>query len=265
MNRNIKILIATHRDKAIIENHIFSPIQVGASINDYTINDNYYKDNSGVHEISKKNSTFNELSALYWAWKNLNFDIIGLAHYRRYLDLNYRKPLFEKDRNHVVRNIKNDDYRLIDLKNEIAVKKKIIQLLKFSEVVIPQKAFCTLDNGEFESLSQQYKRFHIEADWIICMEVILQKYPEYEESVISFFDNGNILYLCNMFISKKEWFNEYCQWLFDILFEVEKRITISKDPFQKRVIGFLAERLFTLYILHNKFKIKELPILFIEE
>lgn len=263
MNLNIKIIVATHKAPAVVESNIFKPIQAGASINHYTIKDIYYKDNTGDH-ISEKNSSFNELSTLYWAWKNLDFDIIGLAHYRRYLDLSYKKPLFKKDKEHVVRNIQENDIRLTNLKNDNKVQKKITKFLKIYDVLLPQKAFCTFDNGDFESLTNQYKRFHMESDWVACIQVILEKYPEYKPSIEAHFDKGNIFYLCNMFITKKEWLDKYCTWLFNILFEVEKRIEISTDPFQKRVIGFLAERLFTLYILHNKPKIKELPILLVQ-
>lgn len=263
MNHNVKIIVATHKDRAMVENNIFHPIQVGASINPYIIKDSYFRDNDGDN-ISEKNSSFNELSALYWAWKNLDFDIIGLAHYRRYLDINYKKPFLKKDKSHVVRNIQENDQRLINLRNEASSKRKIIQLLKTYDILLPQKTFCTFDNGDFVSLTDQYKRFHIESDWQACVEVIIEKYPEYKSSIEKNFDNGNIFYLCNMFISGKNWFNQYCTWLFDILFEVEKRIKISEDAYQRRVFGFLSERLFTLYILHNKFKIKELPILLIE-
>lgn len=263
MNPKIKIIVATHKATASLENKIFHPIQVGASINNYIVKDSYYRDNTGDN-ISEKNSSFNELSALYWAWKNLEFDIIGLAHYRRYFDLFYKKPLFKKDKQHVVRNIRDNDVRLINLKNEKRVERKIKTLLKANDIIIPQKAFCTFDNGDFESLTNQYKRFHIESDWHNCLQVITEKYPEYKISIQSHFNNGNIFYLCNMFVASKDWFNQYCAWLFDILFEVENRINVSEDSYQKRVFGFLSERLFTLYILHNKFKIKELPILFIE-
>jgi len=263
MNNKIEILVATHQSTAIVESGVFKPIQVGASNNHYTIKNDYYKDNTDEN-ISEKNSSFNELTALYWAWKNLNFDIIGLAHYRRYFDLNYKKPFFRKDKAHAVRNIPENDVRLKILRNEKKIQKKISDLLKTCDIIIPKKAFCTFSSGDFESLTNQYKRFHIESDWEVCIEVILEKYPEYRTSVERYFNHGNILYLCNMFIAPKQWFYNYCTWLFDILFEVEKRISISEDPYQRRVIGFLSERLFTLYILHNKFKTKELPILFIE-
>ena len=72
-----------------------------------------------------------------------------------------------------------------------------------------------------------------------------------------------------MLVAKKEVFDAYAEWLFDILFEVEKRIqkdVEKRDTYQKRVYGFLSERLMTIYIdLHPELKVKEVPVIFIEE
>lgn len=259
---NIKILIATHKPLAVIENEIFTPIQVGSAINEFSIKESYLKDDEGDN-ISNKNNTFNELTALYYAWKNLNVDVIGLAHYRRYLDLHHSKPLFKKDSIDVVKNITKNSSKIELLGNIKKSSSKILKFLKSNDVIIAKPCFCTIE-GEYCSIADDYSHNHISSDWDICMQVILELNPDYKKSIDSYLYNSNKFYICNMFIAKKEWFNDFCSWIFPILFEVENRITISKDPFQRRVTGFLSERLFTLYILHNEFNIKELPILFIE-
>jgi Domain of unknown function (DUF4422) len=262
MKPKIKVLIATHNPLSQIETEIFIPIQVGASINKNIIKESYLKDNLGKH-ISEKNNTFNELTALYWAWKNLDYDIIGLAHYRRYLDLFHTKPFFKKDKIDVIINSYKDDPKLNLLKDAKKSSSKIIKILTTNDLIIAKPSFCSI-NGKYCSIAEDYAHNHIASDWDSCMQIILEKYPEYKNSVESYLYNSNRFYICNMFIAKKEWFTTFCEWIFPILFEIEKKITISEDPFQRRVTGFLSERLFTLYVLHNKFKLKELPILFVE-
>lgn len=264
MNAKIKILVATHKPISAIQNKIFQPIQVGKSLNDFIISDTYILDNNNTN-ISIKNKTFNELTALYWAWKN-NYDceIIGLAHYRRFLDIFHKIPFFKKDVIDIIKPINVSNKNLKKLNDVEKTKDKIRKLLKDNDIIVPKPAFCTV-NEEFASVSKDYKHNHIESDWIICMNVIIEKYPAYKPSIDKYLESENKFYIGNMFITSKKLFDNYCDWLFDILFEVEKRIVPSSDPYQNRVIGFLSERLFTLYILHNKLKLKQLPILFIED
>lgn len=75
----------------------------------------------------------------------------------------------------------------------------------------------------------------------------------------------DIIYPCNMFIARKEIFDDYCKWLFGVLFRLEKEIEISKDLYQARVFGFLSERMLGIYIEANKLKVKELNVTMLEE
>ena len=79
--------------------------------------------------------------------------------------------------------------------------------------------------------------------------------------------NQKKIYLFNMFVMKKELFDSYASWLFDILFELEKRIDISSyDNYQKRVYGFLSERLFNVWLRKNgNLRVKQVPVIFLED
>ncbi|MGL5903418.1 MAG: DUF4422 domain-containing protein, partial [Cetobacterium sp.] len=114
------------------------------------------------------------------------------------------------------------------------------------------------------TIEEGYKKEHIEKDWEVMLEVIKEKYPEYYEVREQVFSN-NKFYSCNMFIANKKVFSDYMEWMFDILFEVEKRIEISKDLYQARVFGFMSERMLNLYVYKKKLKIKEYPALLIKE
>ena len=88
----MKIFIATQSEINFIndKNEIYKPIIVGANICKFRYA-NYISDDIGDN-ISDKNYKYCELTALYWAWKNLsNDDYVGLAHYRRYFLFNYKE------------------------------------------------------------------------------------------------------------------------------------------------------------------------------
>lgn len=77
---NIKILIAAHKQYWMPNDPVYLPLHVGAEGKQDL---GYTQDNTGDN-ISAKNPNFCELTGLYWAWKNLDADYVGLVHYRRY-------------------------------------------------------------------------------------------------------------------------------------------------------------------------------------
>ena len=76
MKADIKIVIAAHKPYVMPEDKIYLPVQVGSEGKQ---NIGFQRDNEGDN-ISEKNPSFCELTGLYWAWKNLDADYIGLAH-----------------------------------------------------------------------------------------------------------------------------------------------------------------------------------------
>ena len=94
MGENIKILVCAHKDSRLPQHEYFCPIQVGASLTSARFFP--VLDNTGDN-ISDRNPHFCELTAHYWAWKNLKCDIIGLNHYRRFFDFHRPFPAFSPD------------------------------------------------------------------------------------------------------------------------------------------------------------------------
>lgn len=263
MSSKISIYIATHRPKSILSNAIFKPIQVGKSLQNFLIDPNYLTDNSGI-EISTKNARFNELTALYWAWKNdTESSIIGLFHYRRLLHIFYKNKRFKKEVTPSIICIPIHHKNIKKLRNPLLARLKLWFSLLHYDVILPIPTQLLHDN--FKSVAAQYQFHHQKSDWETCMHIVQTLYPEYQTSIEKYLENDSVLYIGNMFIANRTWVQQYCEWLFTILFEVEKQIPPKEDAYQNRVIGFLAERLFTLYILHHQFKVKEVPILMIQE
>ena len=90
---DIKILVAAHKTYWMPSDDVYLPIQVGAEGKNLI---GYTPDNTGDN-ISAKNPHFCELTGLYWAWKNLTCDYIGLCHYRRYFGHTvHAKELYKK-------------------------------------------------------------------------------------------------------------------------------------------------------------------------
>ena len=68
-----------------------------------------------------------------------------------------------------------------------------------------------------------------------------------------------------MFLMKREIFDGYCQWLIDILFAVEQQLdTSSYRQYDKRVFGFISERLLDVYLEANGIPYREVPVMFME-
>ena len=77
---DIKILVAVHKPYWMPADDVYLPLHVGKSGKEDI---GFAGDDTGEN-ISHKNANYCELTGLYWAWKNLAADYIGLCHYRRY-------------------------------------------------------------------------------------------------------------------------------------------------------------------------------------
>lgn len=235
---NIKILIATHKKYWMPSDEVYMPIHVGREGKEDL---GYIGDNTGEN-ISIKNPNYCELTGLYWAWKNLDCEYIGLCHYRRYFAH------------------KSKSSKLEDKKQAIFIKDDYERLLQQYDVVLPKKR-----NYFIETVRSQYEHAHNKRDLDEIEKIIRTQYPSYIEAFEKVM-NSRKLYIYNMFAMNKTLFNEYCTWLFDILFTLEKRIDITNyDKYNARVFGFLSERLFNVWLEKKQLKIKTVNVIFLEK
>lgn len=204
-----------------------------------------WTDDSGQDHMSQKNPSWCELTGMYWMWKNCPDDIVGLVHYRRYF---------------VNRIIWWRIDQLLPLSLRLVSIKRARRLLQHCDVIVPHK--CSFPG---KTIREQWEEWHYIKDLDCTRSVIAEKYPEYLHAFDSF-TGQNDMYVCNMFIMKRPEFYLLCEWLFDILFEVEKRVDISQYSVQqKRLFGYLSERLLNVWILHHQMKVKEMQMYYIEE
>lgn len=234
---DIKILVATHKKYWMPEDDVYLPIHVGRA---GKADLGYVGDNTGDN-ISSKNTNYCELTGLYWAWKNLKCDYIGLCHYRRYFAHTVSGSDMEKKKLAI---LQRTDYE---------------KLLKQYDVILPKQR-----NYFIETVRSQYEHAHNKNDLEVAEKIIKELYPEYSKAFIKVMGRTK-LHIFNMFVMKKEKFDEYCQWLFTILFELEKRIDIRRyDEYEARVFGFLSERLFNVWLEKQQLKVIEINVIFLE-
>ena len=221
-NGSLKILVATHKPYRMPHDEVFMPIQVGAANNPDM---GYARDDVGEN-ISPKNANYCELTALYWAWKNLTCDYLGLVHYRR---------LFAVD------------------------VECIRRLLRTTGVLLPQKRYYVL-----ESNYSHYIHAHHASDLDLTREIIADRHPRYLRSfdIVMRWRTGHRF---NMFVMRKDMADDYCKWLFDILFELERRLDITGySQYDARVFGFVAERLLDVWLHERRISHRNVPVVNLE-
>ena len=77
--------------------------------------------------------------------------------------------------------------------------------------------------------------------------------------------NRTWAHMFNMFVMRQDLYDAYCQWMFDVLFELEKRLDISSfDAYNARVFGFVSERLLDVWLEKNQIAYKEQNVSFME-
>lgn len=235
---NLNILVATHKKYWMPADEVYIPLHVGREGKE----DLGFVGDNTRDNISAKNANYCELTGLYWAWKNLKCDYIGLCHYRRYFaKRNYGSDLASKQQ-------------------DIFSKADYEKLLTKYDVILPTKR-----NYYIETVRSQYEHAHKKCDLDLTEQIVAEKYPEYSSAFDKVMQRRK-LYIYNMFVMKKEYFDEYCSWLFDILFELEKRIDISNySQYEARVFGFLSERLFNVWLEQKQLKAVEVPVVFLEK
>ncbi len=231
-----KVFVVTHLPFERTLTEPYSSIRVGGKVFPSDFSDDC------EDEIAQKNPYFCELTALYWVWKNYKYqakDYMGLVHYRRSLtsgnifDVLFCQSLTDQ-------RIKKD--------------------LETFDLILPKPDFFE------EGLYQQYVKSHPANDLDLCFDVLVECYPKLKENIDRYKDMQHVS-LFNIFISKATLFNEYCNWLFPVLFQLETMICLDgRSAYQNRVFGFLAERLLNIWVMSKpSLKIKYYPLLRVDK
>lgn len=239
------IYVITHKvfDDSIVDKVHYKILHVGKN---RECKEEYLRDDT-LNNISAKNQHYCELTGQYWIWKNGTEspdDLTGLVHYRRYFTTELEDFL----------------YTYLDIRPKILKYSAIEDSLSTYDIILPKRVKIYRTVGEF------YSDLHDGSDLDITREVIAEIYPEYL-STYDYVMNAHSFYYGNMLICRKKLFDQYSEWLFDIMFELEKHLDLYKEgnSYQARVIGFISERLLQVWVSYNNLKVKEYPVFNTEE
>ncbi len=236
MTKKIIVGVISHKPYKMPKEDIYLPIEVGAYYHEQPIF--ACRDNEGDN-ISEKNPSYCELTGFYYAYKNLDCDILGFVHYRR---------LFFKSGFLVTKKEKN-----------YLSGKEIEKLLNHYDFILPKKRHYIIETN-YHHYTHAHKKEAIDK----TREILQRDYPECVAAFDQYMKMHSGHYF-NMFIAKKETCDKYLDWLFDILFKLEKELDLSTyQGYDKRVFGFIAERLLDVYILANHLTYKNQNYKFME-
>ena len=257
---SIKIFSFYYKNTPVlIQDDVYFPVMAGNALVE---NKRIQGDDIGDN-ISVKNKNYSELTGIYWAWRNTKEDVVGSCHYRRYFTAKPEPFLYKLKRLlYIPTGLYKKRYGLIYTSNtsyflpRILDKEEISGLMDEYDAILPQARRLRY------TVKEHYSRYHKIKDLKILESIIAQKYPDYIEAFKTTL-NSKKLYANNMFVLHNSHFQEFMQWLFDILFEFEKKIELDTyTGYQERILGFVAERLLNVWFTKQQLNVLELPIIY---
>jgi hypothetical protein len=236
---NIRILVVTHKKYTMPSDPMYLPIQSGSALN---VDLGYQRDDEGDN-ISLKNNAYNIMCAKYWAWKNLESDYIGIAHYRRHFSM---KKKFNKNFENV---LKHDEAKKIFHDVDIIVSPK--RFYPFftikSHYIYTKGGYIKMHKRDIEVLRNIISEFH------------LQYLDSFDRAM-----NRCWYHSGSLFIMKRNLYNDYCEFIFSIGDEVERRLK-NERPDLNRYVASLTELLLDVWIDKNNYSSKEIGLIEFEK
>jgi len=223
------IYIVTHKQVDLPKLRGYRAIQVGSAEDDFP---GCLRDDTGDN-IADRNASYCELTAMYWIWKNTDDPFKGLAHYRRY----FGRRVFSS--------------RVSDILGYEA----LIGMLEGRDLLAAKPAVYHVNARE------QLLMDCCTPETFSKLEAVVEALsPEYMDAFRAFFA-GNRAAQYNMLLCRKTLFDDYCAWLFPILFSLEDRVDLTDaSDYQRRLFGFMGERLMNVWLLHNRLSVGYLPV-----
>ncbi|MBO4779485.1 MAG: DUF4422 domain-containing protein, partial [Selenomonadaceae bacterium] len=216
----------------------------------------YIGDDTGDN-ISRLNYFLDEITALYWIWKNTSHTHVGLVHYRR---------LFTTVTTQ--REYRTDEYTF-DAKN-ILSRAEILKFLDEYDIILNTEFFADRVQRELIILSTE------QPELVDCAEEIVRKHlarvhPDYLDTFDAVM-GGFVFFSYGIHVTRRKIFDDYCKWLFDFIIDatLEMRDSVNINGYRleelphvyARMMSFFAERMLTIWLTKTHLRIKTLPIMY---
>ena len=252
---DVGVYIVTHKDVKLDKvPQGYRIIHAGhaQAMNDF----GYIGDDTGDN-ISKLNRYLDEVTALYWIWKNTAHTHVGFVHYRRFLTSKTDQK-------------KLDDISYVFKPKNILSVTEITKLLSDYDIIVntelindrTQRELMIWSTGspDFVNIAEKIVRNHLE-----------RTHPDYLDAFDTVMDSF-LFFAYGMHITRRNIFEDYCKWLFSFIIDATKEV-IDKINFggrrladlphkYSRIMSFIAERMLTVWLMKNHLRIKMLPIMY---
>lgn len=170
------------------------------------------------------NPWYCELTGLYYLWKHVNDDIVGLEHYRRYF---------------------------VNSKNKLLSENEIKKILEKNDIICNKSENYSTKMPVITWINRNEKRLDFDKFLCFCKHYVGKEYTDACWTVL----NSDYHCLCNMFICKKILINEYCEFIFDVLAMYQEAEKYFNRELPKRICGYFTEFLFRAWLELNGKKI----------
>ena len=252
---SLKIYQTFHKSFPHRKNSWITPIGVNGHQEEGFISD------SAGDNIAHLNPYYCELTAQYWAWKNCTSQKVGFYHYRRYLNPTLDNTWKGERLFSVPLNENILDYLTSDTQ-----KNSLEYLLDIFDIIIPAQININIKEQDQRctNVSNHYKTYHVAAHWDAFTNTLEQNFPS-NKNLVRYFDISNQVTAYNMFATRRDIFDSYCKDLFNTLDPLFAEFGKDYNEYNRRYIGFLAERFLWFWIKKEKLNYVEVPMLMLTE
>ena len=240
--KNFCVYVVTHKDaKLDALPDGYKIIHAGHAQSTQTFGD--VTDDTGDN-ISRLNLYLNEMTALYWMWRNTSQAIVGLNHYRRFFTTS-------RDTNFAA--------------EKILSQSEATELLRDWDIIVAENVHSLMSASCWQMMISgwELERF---VDEIFRRHIAL-KQPDYLDA-FDHVSNAFTGFQYEIFITRRKIFDDYCEWIFSFLLDATEEVLARTNlrqidnPRKYRVVSFFAERLLTVWLRKNPVRIKKLPVMF---